>query len=121
MTLGDKIWEAQQVYFLANGKYAEKFDQLDVQLPSPQAGSTENMFSYSWGKCRTLSDNSGYCAIYIQGKSLYFFRSYDGSNRYCRAYTGGQAGTVVEKICLSLGGENPQPNTNLGYVQYTLP
>ena len=33
MTLVDSLWRAQQVYYLANGEYADELAKLDIELP----------------------------------------------------------------------------------------
>ncbi len=121
MALADKIREAQQLYFLANGKYAERFDELDIDLPHPSSGGVGNNAFYSWGSCQLMSDNTHFCSVSVQKKSLYALHNNKESVRYCRAYTGNQPGTVVEKICLSLGGVKQSSSSDLGYVQYILP
>ena len=50
--LADAVVKAEEVYFLANGKYTQKFKELDVELPKPTQDSTENYYSYDWGNCR---------------------------------------------------------------------
>ena len=42
MVLGKDLYDAQQVFLFANGKYAESFDDLDIDLPSGEKSySTE--------------------------------------------------------------------------------
>lgn len=33
MTLADAVYRAQQVYYMANGSYAPRLDELDIELP----------------------------------------------------------------------------------------
>ncbi len=42
----DSVYKAQQVYYLANGKYATKFDQLDVDIPWPVAQQSWSNAAY---------------------------------------------------------------------------
>ena len=37
---------AQEVYYLANGKYSSRFDELDIQMPAQGAESPEEGFSF---------------------------------------------------------------------------
>ena len=48
------IANAEEVYYLANGKYTINFTDLDVDLPAPSSSasiSTRSTYYYSWGKC----------------------------------------------------------------------
>jgi len=64
-TIVDKITQAQEVYYLANGKYSNRFEELDIDLP---AGGTQdtNMLSrynYNWGFCFTRENNGSFRTI----------------------------------------------------------
>ncbi len=50
--LAHSIAHAQEVYYLANGKYAEDFEQLDISLPGGKLdSSTTSNYLYPWGVC----------------------------------------------------------------------
>ncbi len=62
------INDSQQRYFMANGLYAERFDELDIQMPAGgTVGATENVLRYSNYRCflhydeEGLSSHSVYC------------------------------------------------------------
>ena len=48
--LAASIAQAQEVYYLANGHYATKIENLDIDMPGGQTNdSTDNMYIYDWG------------------------------------------------------------------------
>ena len=50
--LARNIVDAQQVYFLANGQYADAFDKLDIEMPGGKLNtSTDTQYWYDWGEC----------------------------------------------------------------------
>ena len=122
MLMGDKIWEAQQVYYLANGTYATRFDQLDIQIGP---GDATNMYQHNF-YCSLYSSTAFICIVYQKGNSVSFSRDYRNQVRYCRAYTDNKENTIQEKVCISLGGQLNVPGTvtgkneDLGYIQYVL-
>ena len=53
-TLAHAIANAQEVYYMANGKYATRFDDLDVNTPaftSETTSDTSNTRYFDWGYC----------------------------------------------------------------------
>ena len=51
--LAKALADAQEVYYLANGNYATKIEDLDIDMPSgkDEDNSTERMYKYDWGNC----------------------------------------------------------------------
>ncbi len=52
--LAKSIAHAQEVYFLANGQYATKLADLDIDMPGGKTNkSTDKQYFYDWGECHT--------------------------------------------------------------------
>ena len=50
--LAKTLANAQEVYYLANGQYATKIADLDVDAPSGKNDdSTDGQYNYNWGHC----------------------------------------------------------------------
>ena len=46
------IADTEEIYFLANDRYADTFDKLDIGMPEGKKdNSTENIYRYPWGFC----------------------------------------------------------------------
>ena len=53
------IQNAQEVYYLANGAYATKFENLDVDLPSGgEFNENGNEYTTTWGYCYLKKTNA---------------------------------------------------------------
>ena len=58
-TLTKSLAQAQEIYYLANGKYAEKLSELDIDTPGGQLDtSTDSYAYYDWGFCKIESTNA---------------------------------------------------------------
>ncbi len=107
--LVSSIVQAQIVYRLANGEYATKFEELDIDMPGGKLEtSTDAEYIYDWGQCavlsRTLAEcyntkiNMGYQKRYTQDKSICVITKTtdltDFRNSICQAETGAAQGTA---------------------------
>ena len=118
VVLGDAIWRAQQIYYLANNKYATSLDELDISLPASDSSDTTRVF-YDWGWCSLV--NNGYeidCPLNNLGASLDYVRTMEDNRRICRAYPERSHGSLATKLCLSLGGVAKESGV---FVNYDLP
>ena len=99
MTAGDTVQRAEEIYYMANGKYTNELDDLDIEVPHDDfvlrldvrdnGHAAINSVSYDWGighivyfdnhtdggLCKNLSGSAtgGNCAT-------------SDSSTYCRAY-----------------------------------
>ena len=105
------IKNAQEVYYLANGSYTKKLDDLDIELPAGEILSkTDKRVDYKDGSYFKLT--SDYTSVYAGAKGLkniadweyWYTNQAEGLGTMsnvlsCSAYT-----TRGDKICLGLGG-----------------
>ena len=90
MTIGEKLWQAQQRYHLANGNYALRADELDIDISGMKAASRGGYDGYdaSWGRCE-LNSGSGYvaCIVYLGSSSVvaWYFAYNSSQGRECWA------------------------------------
>ncbi|WP_458402548.1 type IV pilin protein [Candidatus Avelusimicrobium sp.] len=120
------IVQAQSVYYMANGKYADSFMDLDI---NPPAGGNLDDDSYGRGEfiyypdfhCRLFNLN-GSSSVYCTGSSYgYYSVGLKPSGlhvRRCVVNTSDSLADIKHKLCKSLGGKNP---TGSDYVSYELP
>ena len=64
-----QVMEAQKLYYLTHGTYAEHFSQLDIALPGSvlhtdkSDENTTDQYNYPWGYCRIRFNASGVLQI----------------------------------------------------------
>ena len=101
VTLANSIYDAQQVYFMANGVYAEKLEDLDISLPAGGTVSADGSFVQY--KKFTISnlypDYNVIAGVSSQTPRYLYF--YDSGTRECRVAKGD---TKLGRVCKALGG-----------------
>ena len=122
--------EAQEVYYMANGEYAKRFEDLDVSIPSgwvekyTRADGFENvrykdteikntngqiLIDLYVGNVKTMAYQIKYSRVTDPVKQL-------PKEHTCIAYVG--AGSWVEKICKNMGARSGGVSGN--YVAYRM-
>ena len=95
-TMANALANAEEVYYLANGKYAIRFDDLDISMPtnhtSINTGDKGEARSYPWGDCWVADDQYGSrsaCVNEDYGINYYvYFKNsrYNTSRKACKAH-----------------------------------
>ena len=107
MALGNAIWQAEQIYFLANGEYTDQLENLDILVPNATNGRQVFLPS-GRGECHV---NGGrYNEVYCRDLStnIWYFRYFAEEYRSCgtKAETATEAQIIfANKFCSSLGGK----------------
>ena len=122
MPLLDAVESAQEAYYLANGQYAETFDQLDIEIPKNYAyKKPEGLRGDCWG----TKENWGYahictnkCYSYISSwtaSDAFYFRTHNHPNS--SGCIGGARTCIMSnvypsprwrRLCNALGTETSQ-------------
>ena len=119
MTLGDALYKAQTVYYLANGTYATQLDELDIEL----SGSGPNKNQFDWGQCYLNSAGAEIkCELYTPAMR-YNIRSGNGAIiiKECRVYPGRAQEEMRKAVCASLtkdSAHNVTTSDGITYISY---
>ena len=118
---GNVIRQAQDRFYMENGKYSIDFSQLDISFAdcAPLSGFPGTCRSSNGYDCVIAdggdSEKSGtvYCSLH--GQELFYFSSpVYGNKRYCAARQGYDQS---KKLCLSIGGVYQKTTNNVDYFQ----
>ena len=134
MPLLDAVESAQEAYYLANGQYAETFDQLDIEIPKNYAYKKPE----SWGgDCWATGDSWGYpyictnpCYSFIapwQPSEAVYFRTHTHGSSYNRVCVDAKRACIIghekatsqparwRRLCNALGTETSQRYAGGGF------
>ena len=101
MTLADAVSRAQQVYYMANGSYAPRLDELDIELPPGGTWSPDGLY-VGYDKFSLKQLNEGHWVVYgAVSKTPLNYYHYYGDRRECRTAPNNADGNGA--ICKSLG------------------
>ena len=91
--LATNIAKAQEIYYLANDKYADKLEELDISMPAgKKAGSTDKKYVYEWGSCwfgvnSTIANVACSLNNGLNYQQRLLHSNYEPGKRVCIAYT----------------------------------
>ena len=127
--LAHGLAQAEEVYYLANGYYATKPEELDIQLPGgTPSPNHENIYNYDWGYCYTeindskdTSKNQVACQNTDIGMEYQFrlIHSTEGNRQTC-ATTNTDLSSVQNQICKVETGRTTYTtrNTSANYTTW---
>ena len=128
-TLAKAISQAQEVYYLANGSYADELDKLDINFPAGQDPdeSTTTRYYYKWGYCYLNGDAQVACANSdIQMGYQIYTQHPTGSSatksgkRICSASGTQDLSAVQNRICKAeTGSDTPYQPSGKSYSTWT--
>lgn len=118
MALGNAIWSAEKVYYLANGEYTENLNELDLYIPG--TGSNGDLATGTAYRCKAVAE---YAEVYCYLKpeeGLIYHRYFTGSRvRRCAYKTGQAKSDIWEYVCKSLSGKTPSTwYSNIKVVEF---
>ena len=116
MTLADAVYRAQQVYYMANGSYAPRLDELDIDLPAGGTWRVDGL-NVSYNKFYLTQLNEGHWVVAgrIVNTPLNYYHYYNG-RRECRTAPNNADGNGA--ICKSLGAVYRNTSSEFDYYDF---
>ena len=103
MTAGDMVQRAEEIYYLANGKYTKNLDDLDLTIAHQDFSLNPDVRDDGHGAINAISSKWGL------GHIVYFTKHYGGASgaagrRECRVYAT-KNDAYLHEVCKSLTGD----------------
>ena len=120
--------DAQKTYFMANGEFAPRLDELDIQVPKGTVSGSGSQMNYSWGACYLACDSDnqngvkanqcGGCLLLKDGKNKinYFNNNFETDKLFCVVYD--DAEPIYTDLCRSETGKNAASSHYADYSLY---
>ena len=100
----DNIVKAEIIFKLANGDYADSFDQLDIEIGGEAAEGYENkQRQFFWGKC-VLEGAANYAYCKLDDYDIAYIVDFTGK-RFCQVYNNLDNNSLANKVCQSETGQ----------------
>ena len=102
--LGNSLYNAATVYYLANGTWVDNLKSLDVELPVYNDNTTGTAYTSpkKQNYCSLASNLEIYCHILIAGEEIWWWRNYTNDGKeYCLFPPSAQS-NLFEKLCQSI-------------------
>ncbi len=121
--LASSIAQAQEIYYMANGTYADDFEKLNISLPSGKLDtSTATRYEYDWGFISMGS--AGTQSNVVNGLlnmsyqiSLQHHPAFP-NRRVCIVRDTVDVNDIRNQICKSETKDTPKPNIEGIYIAY---
>ncbi len=104
--LTTSLANAQELYYLANGKYASSFAELDIDDGGNIDSDDPQVYNHSWGICWNNVLSEDYTSISCRDKktglqyAIRLQRAHNYSGRkFCQAYGTGDVTDVPNRVC----------------------
>jgi len=106
LTMHKAVYDAQQVFYLTNGRYAGTWGELaDLDLPTPASGGGENdtYAWWKWGYCFLTSRAYGGCGIELPGGQARTLQYWSSRNKNCYAL---KTSARAQRTCEAVTGKS---------------